>query len=674
MAKKTLSDQDSQPTSKTAQTMARLRDQIEAHNYAYFVLDKPVISDREFDKLFEELLKLEKEHPELRTPDSPTLKVGGAVLDAFVKMEHRTPMLSLQNSYSPEDILAFDERVRRALGSKKAIEYYGEPKLDGLAIELIYENGRLTHAITRGDGLVGEEVTHNVRTIKSVPLKLQRKVPLLEVRGEILMFKEDFKKLNEEQIDEGDEPFANPRNAAAGTIRQLDPSITAGRNLRFFAYGLGDYRGIEITSQENLFAEFQKLGLPSMGGKFAKVCDSVNDALEYYRNMEERRHSLAFDIDGVVVKVNSWQLQSELGFVARSPRWATAAKYEPEQAETIVEKIWVSVGRTGALTPVVVMKPVQVGGVTITNATLHNQDEVERKDVRVGDTILVRRAGDVIPEVVSIVEGKRPKGTKPFRIPDKCPICDTRTVRIEGEAATRCPNVQCPARIKQSLMHFCGRRQMNIEGLGDRWIEILVDKGMVQSFSDLYRLTVEDLLTLDRQGEKLAGKIIKNIEASKKAELARFIGALGIKFVGEQTAKYLAKKYGAIERVMSASFEELQSVEEIGPRVAEAVSSAFKDKNLKKDIQRMLELGVEFERPRAGTNKLQGLTFVITGTLPVPRTEAQEVLERNGAHVGSSVSKKTDYLLAGEDAGSKLDKAREVGTKIVSWEDLQKMI
>jgi DNA ligase (NAD+) len=663
MAKKTLQEQAS-----------KLREQIEAHNYAYHVLDKPAISDREFDKLFDELLKLEKEHPDLRIPDSPTMKVGGAVLDAFVKMEHRTPMLSLQNSYSEEDIVAFDERVRKVLGPSEKIEYFCEPKLDGLAIELIYEKGRLAYALTRGDGLVGEDVTHNVRTIKSVPLKLQKEIPLFEVRGEILMFKKDFKRLNEEQVEEGEEPFANPRNAAAGTIRQLDPSIAASRPLRFFAYGSGDSRGIEIKTQEQLFSEFNKFGLPSMGQKFTAVCKTVDDVLKYYKKMEGRRHELDFDIDGVVVKVNSWRLQNELGFVARSPRWATAAKYEPEQAETKVEDIWVSVGRTGALTPVVVMRPVQVGGVTITNATLHNQDEADRKDVRVGDTIIVRRAGDVIPEVVGVVEKKRPPGTRPFKIPDKCPICGTKAVRAEGEAATRCPNIHCPARIKQGLMYFCGRRQMNIEGLGDRWIEILVDKGMVKSFSDLYRLTVADLMTLDRQGEKLANKIINNIEGSKKADLARFINALGIKFVGEQTAKYLAKKYGDIEKIMKASYEELQNVEEIGPRIAESIYEAFQDKRLRKDIETMMDLGVEFEKPKAGTNKLQGLTFVITGTLPVSRTAAQEVLEDNGAHVGSSVSKKTDYLLAGEDAGSKLEKAREVGTKIISWDDLQKMI
>ncbi len=533
MAKKTLQEQ-----------AHKLREQIEAHNYAYHVLDKPAISDREFDKLFEELLKLEKEHPELRSPDSPTMKVGGVVLDAFVKKEHRTPMLSLQNSYSEEEIVAFDERVRKVLGPSEKIEYFCEPKLDGLAIEIIYEKGRLTHAITRGDGLTGEDVTHNVRTIKSVPLKLRKEIPLLEVRGEILIFKEDFKNLNDEQVEEGEEPFANPRNAAAGTIRQLDPNITANRPLRFFAYGLGDSRGIEIKSQEILFSEFKRLGLPSMGGNFTTTCETVDEVLKYYKKMEGRRRSLDFDIDGVVIKVNSWRLQTELGFVARSPRWATAAKYEPEQAETIVEDIRVQVGRTGALTPVVVMKPVQVGGVTITNATLHNQDEVDRKDVRIGDTIIVRRAGDVIPEVVQSIVEKRPKGAKAFKIPDKCPACGTKAVRMEGEAATRCPNILCPARIKQGLMHFAGRRAMNIEGLGDRWIEILVDQGMVKSFSDLYRLTTKDLLTLERQGEKLANKIINNIEESKRAGLARFIFALGIKFVGEQTAKYLAKKYG----------------------------------------------------------------------------------------------------------------------------------
>jgi DNA ligase (NAD+) len=605
--------------------------------------------------------------------------------------------------------VAFDERVKKVLGSDAKLDssgepklgyycepklgyycepklsYYCEPKLDGLAIELVYEKGLFVRALTRGDGLVGEDVSSNIRTIKSIPLKLRdTSIALFEVRGEILMGKKDFKLLNEAQQENGEEPFANPRNAAAGTIRQLDPKIAAQRPLKFFSYGLGAYRGINIETQEELHKKFKQLGFPTiahteklqrlLGRPVARVSKTLDEVLEYYKWIQSHRHQLDFDIDGIVVKVNSWSIQQELGFVARSPRWATAAKYEPEQAETQIEDISIQVGRTGALTPVANMKPVQVGGVTIVHATLHNQDEIDRKDVRVGDTVVVQRAGDVIPEVVRVILEKRPKKSKPFLIPEKCPVCSTKAVRLEGEAITRCPNPLCQARIKESIKHFAARRAMNIEGLGDRWIDMFVDKGLVKSFSDLYRLTTDDLLKLERQGEKSSTKIIKNIEGSKKAELGRFIFALGIRFVGEQTAKYLARKYGDVHRLMNASLEELQNVEEVGPKIAQSIYSSFQDKRLRKDIHELIALGIEFEKPKEGTNKLQGLTFVITGTLPVPRPEAQEVLEANGAHVSSSVSKKTDYLLAGEDAGSKLEKARANNVKVITWSELQALL
>ncbi len=672
-------------TARSAEQIEKLKIEIDAHNYAYHMLDKPVISDREYDKLFQELLTLEQQHPELKTADSPTQRVGGEPLDAFVKIDHRIPMLSLQNSYSPEEILDFDGRVKKVLGSTCDIEYFCEPKLDGLAMELIYEKGQLVRALTRGDGVTGEDVTNNIRTMASVPLKLRGEAPaLFEVRGEVLMLKNDFKVLNETQQENGEEPFANPRNAAAGSIRQLDPKIAASRPLKFFAYGLGDFRGISIASQLQLHEEFKKLGLPTLalsdklkkflGAPIARVSKTLDEVIEYYNWVEKNRHRLDFDIDGVVIKVNSWHLQSELGFVARSPRWATAAKFEPEQAETQIENISVQVGRTGALTPVANMTPVQVGGVTVTHATLHNQDEIDRKDVREKDYVVIQRAGDVIPEVVRVITEKRKKNSKPFLIPEKCPVCNTKAVRVEGEAITRCPNTLCQARLKESLKHFVGRRAMNIEGLGDRWIDILVDKKLVESFSDLYRLNAEDLLKLDRQGDKLATKIIKNIQASKTAELARFIFALGIRFVGEQTGKYLAKRYGALEPILEASLEELQNVEEVGPKVAQSIYAALKDKKLRADILEMIKLGIEFEKPKAGGNKLQGKTFVITGTLPVSRTDAQRLLEENGAHVASSVSKKTSCLLAGNDAGSKLDKAKELEIPVLSWEDVLNLL
>jgi len=667
-----------------AEEAAKLRQQIEEHNYLYHVLDRPVISDREFDELFNKLIQIESEQPELRTPDSPTQRVGGQALESFKKIEHRVPMLSLQNSYSIDDIASFHARVQKALGDNVSLDYYCEPKLDGMAIELIYENGRLTRALTRGDGFTGEDVTSNVRTIASVPLKLRDdSVPLFEVRGEVLMLKKDFKALNEAQQENGEEPFANPRNAAAGTVRQLDPRIAASRPLKFFAYALGDYRGIEVKSQAELHEQFQHLGLPSLahsdrlkkqlGGPVTRVCRGLDEVLKYYKWIQSHRHNLDFDIDGIVIKVNSWKLQNEVGFVARSPRWANAAKYEPEQAQTKIEDITVQVGRTGALTPVANMIPVSVGGVTITHATLHNQDEIDRKDIRVGDFVIVQRAGDVIPEVVRVLTEKRSKSSKPYKLPKNCPVCGTTAFRPEGEAVMRCPNPLCRARLKESIKHFASRRAMNLEGLGDRWIDLFVDRDLVSRFSDIYRIKKEDLLQFERQGEKLATKIIKNIEASKKADLARFIYALGIRFVGEQTAKYLARKYGDIEKLMTASLEELQSVEEVGPRIAESIYNAFKDKRFIKDIHEMMRLGVEFEKPKEGSHKLQGLTFVITGTLPVPRTEAQALLETNGAHISSSVSKKTSYVLAGEEAGSKLEKAQALGIKIITWDELLKL-
>jgi DNA ligase (NAD+) len=686
---------------KAEKRIQTLRIEIERANYLYHALDQPTMSDREYDRLFQELLDLEEAFPDLVTPESPSQRVGGAPLSAFEKIAHRQPMLSLSNSYSPEDIAAFDERINKILERKGEVEYFCEPKFDGLAIELIYENGRLTCALTRGDGSVGENVLTNVRTMKSVPQKLAKAPELLEVRGEILMFKKDFAALNEAQQEQGVVPFANPRNAAAGSLRQLDPKITASRPLRLFAYAPGVVEGKTFASQEQFETYLDELQIPTVGQSeedsfadfvkrvekdlkgakrppLARVCRGAAEAIEYYHFIEKIRKFLPFDIDGIVVKVNSYRLQQELGFVARSPRWATAAKFNPEQAETVIERIEVQVGRTGALTPVAVMTPVKVGGVTVTNATLHNQDEIDRKDVRVGDTVVIQRAGDVIPEVVRVITEKRPRKSSPFKIPSKCPVCNHPATRAEDEVVARCTNPLCPAIVKNSLVHFIGRRAMNIEGLGDRMIETLVNEGLVKSFSDLYRLKYEDLIALERQGDKSVKNTLESIEASKATTLPRLIFALGIRFVGETTAKSLATHFGTIEKLEEASLEELLNVRDIGEKVGESVVKAFTNKQLRKEVADLQKLGVRYDaiekKASAGSTKLEGKKFVITGTLPVPRDNVKDTIEANGGTVSGSVSKKTDYVLAGEEAGSKLDKATELGVAVLDWDGFQALL
>lgn len=650
------------------------------HDYNYYVLDRPTITDYEYDQLFAELLKLEKNEKGLDLSDSPSLRVGGSPLEAFEKVSHRLPMLSLSNSYSPEDIFDFDERVKKFLNTDKDIEYFCEPKFDGLSMELIYEDGHFVRALTRGDGTVGEDVSQNVRTIKSIPLKLSLKHPpaLLEIRGEVLIFKQDFAKLNETQQENGQQTFANPRNAAAGTVRQLDPKIVASRPLRFFAYALGAVDGIGFSSQEEIEQFFAKHEIPTaldLKKEIVQVCKGPASVVEYYHHIEKLRPHLPFDIDGIVIKVNSLHQQDDLGLVARSPRWATAAKFKPEQAQTVVENIIVQVGRTGALTPVAIMKPVKVGGVTVTNSTLHNQDEINRKDVRIGDTVVIQRAGDVIPEVVSVILDKRPKNSQPFLLPTQCPACGHPVKKMEEEVVTRCVNPFCVAMVKESLKHFVGRRAMNIDKVGDRLIETLVDHKFLSRFSDFYRLTKENILSLDRQGDKSAENVINSIENSKHPTLARFIFALGIRFVGEQTAKHLADHFLTIDNFVKASEEELLQVPEIGPKVATAITAWTSDKKLVQEIHDMQSLGVKIANPvRAHEGKLSGKSFLITGTLPVKRDDAKDFIEKNGGKILGSVSSKLNFLVVGEDPGSKLEKAQSLGVKILSWEELQNMI
>lgn len=651
------------------------------HDYLYHVLDRPEITDYEYDKLYQELVKLEKADPTLDLTGSPSQRVGGPVVDAFQKVAHRKPMLSLANTYSPEELSEFDERVRKFLNTEKPLEYFCEPKFDGLALELVYEDGRLVRALTRGDGTTGEDVISNVRTMRSVPLVLNMKRPpkLLEVRGEALLFKKDFLELNEAQQEAGQPVFANPRNAAAGTIRQLDPSIAASRPLRFFAYSLGEVDGVTFKDQNEAETKLGEWGLPIAGEcegvALRQLREGPEAVIEYYHQIESLRHKLPFDIDGVVIKVNSFALQEDLGLVARSPRWATAAKYKPEQSETVVENIVIQVGRTGALTPVAIMTPVRVGGVTVTNATLHNQEEISRKDIRVGDTVVIQRAGDVIPEVVRVVIEKRPKKSIAFEMPDKCPECGKRVEKAEEEVVTRCVNPFCPAIVKESLKHFAGRRAMNLDKVGDKIIDALNEAGLVKSFSDFYRLTKEDVLTLERQGDKSAENIINSIEKSKKTTLPRLIFALGIRFVGEQTAKALADHFGTLEKFLDASESDLLSIPDIGPKVALSIQQWLTQKKLVKEAQALLDLGVEFEKlKRVEGGKLSGSSFLVTGTLPVKRDEAHALIEANGGKLLSSVSAKLSYLVVGEEAGSKLEKAQRLGVTIIDWDQLQKMI
>lgn len=651
--------------------------QIQLHDHQYHTLDKPQISDYEYDQLFRQLQDLEKKFPQWVLEDSPTHRVGGLPSEKFMKASHRVPMLSLQNTYSPEEILEFDERVRKFSQRSESPAYFCEPKLDGLAIELVYEFGVFKKALTRGDGTVGEDVTANIRTIKSVPLVLKKKnIPVLDIRGEILMFKSDFETLNEAQVSEGIEPFANPRNATAGTVRQLDPKITSQRNLRFFAHSLGHYEGVEFESQSSLLSELETLGFAANSrlSNIVKLCKTPAEVVTFYKDIEKIRTQLPFEIDGIVIKVDSFNLQKELGFVARSPRWAVAAKFKPDQAETVVEDIQIQVGRTGALTPVAIMKPVSVGGVTITHATLHNIDEVRRKDVRVGSTVVIQRAGDVIPEIVSVVESPRQAKLKPFEMPTNCPTCQTPVERNDEEKVTRCTNESCGSRVKEGLKHFVSRRAMNIEKLGDRIIDTLVDNGLVKSFSDIYLLNKEKVLSLERQGDKSAENLINSIEASRKVTLARFIYSLGIRFVGEQTAKDLADHYKSIELFLETNEEELLRIEGIGPKVALSVLSSLKNTAFVSEVKKLIKNGVEITSEKLESKKLQGLSFVITGTLPIGRDEAKDTIEKNGGKVSSSVSKKVNYVLVGEDAGSKAEKAAELNLAILSWDEFTKLL
>lgn len=649
-----------------------LRDIINEHNYRYYVLDNPEVPDVVYDRLFRELQQLEKEHPQFIDSQSPTQRVGSKPDNGFSEVQHKLPMLSLDNAMDGDEFLSFNKRVKERLGETSEIEYVCEPKLDGLAVSIIYKNGVFTQAATRGDGTVGEDITTNVKTIQSIPLKLRDNNPpqYLEVRGEVFMPLQTFKKLNEQAIQENTKPFANPRNAAAGSLRQLDPSITSTRKLAFYAYGLGltsDDFSISDSHYEQLI-RLKSLGFPV--STEMKVCQGSMAVLDYFENLQERRNELGFEIDGVVCKVNNFALQHQLGFVSRAPRWAIALKFPAQEEMTQLLGVDFQVGRTGALTPVARLEPVYVGGVTVSNATLHNMDEVTRLELKIGDTVIIKRAGDVIPQVAAVVMSERPSDAVAITAPSECPICSSAVERLEGEAVIRCTGgIACSAQRSQAIKHFASRKAMDIDGLGDKLIDLLVDLNHIHHYSDLYKLKFSELAELERMGEKSSQKLLDALETSKLTELHKFIYALGIREVGEVTAKNLAKNFLTIDGIKRASLEDLVAINDIGPIVAQHVYNYFSNESNLSEIDELISVGIkwpEIEALDESSLVLQGKTFVITGTLQaMTRQEAKALLESLGAKVAGSVSKNTSALVAGEKAGSKLKKAQELGIEVL---------
>jgi DNA ligase (NAD+) len=663
---------------EAALALQQLKQRIAEYDYHYYVLDAPLVSDNEYDGVYRELVELEQQYPELVTPDSPSQRVGGLASAAFDSVQHRQAMLSLNNAFSDQELEAFDRRVREAT-DETVVEYAVEPKFDGLAITLTYEDGVFVQGATRGDGYTGENVTHNLKTIRAIPTRLTVAQPpaLLEVRGEVLMLKKDFEKLNQQQAATGGKLFANPRNAAAGSLRQLDSNITAKRPLHFFAYGLGASAGIpELNSHAQAMQYLADLRFPVTALRTVKA--GAQGLRDYYAEIGELRSKLPFDIDGVVYKVNDFDLQRTLGFVSRAPRWAVAHKFAAEEAITLVEDITVQVGRTGAITPVARLKPVFVGGVTVTNATLHNEDELRRKDIHIGDTVIVRRAGDVIPEVVAAKPELRPADARAFVMPTACPECGSHVVRLQDEAIARCSGgLICPAQRKQAVTHFASRRAMDIEGLGEKLVDQLVARNLVNHLDDVYRLDLAMLSGLDRMAEKSAQNVLDAIDKSKQASLPRFIYALGIRNVGEATAKDLAQHYGDLDTLMQADIESLLQVNDVGPVVADAVYQFFQEPHNREVIAAMRTLGVHWADipKKIQSAAFAGKTFVLTGTLPsLKRDQAQAMIEAVGGKVSGSVSAKTSYVVAGAEAGSKLEKAQQLNVTILDEAALLAML
>jgi DNA ligase (NAD+) len=668
----------SKPDKKVIERVKDLREQINYHNYLYYVLDNPEISDAFYDRLFDELLELEKKYPELVTSDSPTQRVGATPLEEFKTVRHSLPMLSLNKATSEPEFLDFHRRVLELSGAdEKKIKYTVEPKFDGLAVELAYENGILTIGSTRGDGVVGEDVTLNLRTIKTIPLKLMGKgyPSLLEVRGEVIINKDDFEKLNKEREKTGEPLFANPRNAAAGSVRQLDPKVTSQRPLNMFVYAVGRVEGKKLTNHWDSIVYSKQLGFKI--SQYVELCQSVEQVKEYYQRILDIRNDLPYEIDGIVIKVNEFALQEKLGELSRSPRWAVAWKFPAQQENTKIRDIIVSVGRTGALTPVAMLEPVRVGGVEVSRATLHNEDEVRKKDVRIGDTVVIQRAGDVIPEVVKVVESKRTGKEKKFVMPDKCPVCGSKVERPEGEAIHRCTGIACPAQIKENLAHFVSKGAMDMDGLGYKFLEQMVDKKIIQDQADLYFLKKEDMMKMDRMGDKLAQNLLDAIDNSRNPSLTNLIYALGIRNVGYHLAGVLAKNFKSIDNLAKQTVDDLTQVYEIGPIVAQSIYNFFHNPKNLKVLEKLKKGGVKFpvEKVKVKETPFSGKTFVLTGGLDsFTRDEATKIIEEMGGRISSSVSKKTDFVVVGKDPGSKYDNALKLGVKTINEEEFKKVI
>ena len=655
-----------------AAEIEKLREELHHHEHLYYVLDRPEITDAEYDERMRRLQALEAEHPDLLTPDSPTQRVGGKPREGFIKVHHSSPMLSLDNALNDAELRDFDRRVRELLGGAE-YRYVTELKMDGLSMAAHYRGGQFTGAVTRGDGTIGEDVTENARTIRSLPLHVKTKLPAFEVRGETVMSRRAFERLNADRDEKGLSRFANPRNAAAGSLRQLEPQITASRRLEYYTYFLLTEGRPAYDSHWESLTTLKEMGF-KVNDK-SRPCATIDEVLAFCAHWEAERENLPYEIDGVVIKVDSVEQQRRLGYTAKAPRWAIAYKYPARQATTSVEAIEVQVGRTGALTPVAKLKAVEVGGVTVSRATLHNEDEIARLGLQIGDEVVVERSGDVIPKVVRV--SSQGSYRKPFTMPANCPVCQSRIVREEGEAASRCINANGPARLKESILHFASRGVMNIDGMGDALVDQLVDRGIVHNVADLYDLKIEDLMSLERMGVKSAGNVIRNIDKSRKNPLPRVLTALGIRFVGERTAVFLAQAFGSMDAIERASVEELQQADEVGPKVAEAIAQFFRVPGNRELVDRLRKADLQFTyaytRPKGGP--LEGSTFVLTGTLPtLSREEAKRLIEEAGGKVASAVSKKTSYVLAGEDAGSKLDKARQLEIRVINEDEFHAML
>ena len=656
----------------------QLREQLNRHSYLYYVVDSPEIPDSEYDRLYRELQQLEQKYPDQVTPDSPTQRVGEQPLKSFSQITHRIPMLSLDNAFSEDELEAFFKRIHDRLELDEELAFNAEPKLDGLAVSLVYQQGLFVQAATRGDGTTGEDVTQNVRTIHAVPLRLTGEAypDLLEVRGEVFMPKDGFNQLNRRALEKGEKTFVNPRNAAAGSLRQLDPRITASRPLAFYCYSTGAVDDGDIPDTQNkVLLQLQQWGLPVCAE--VKLVKGIKGCVNYYENIQRQRDELPYDIDGVVYKVNNLELQHRLGFVARAPRWAIAHKFPAQEEVTYITHVDFQVGRTGAITPVARLQPVFVGGVTVSNATLHNMDEIERKDVRIGDKVFIRRAGDVIPEVVRVVPGSRKKNVRKIQLPDHCPVCGSDIERIEGEAVARCTGgLICKAQRTEAIKHFASRKAMDIDGLGDKLVEQMVESGLIETVVDLYRLGVDEVAELDRMGQKSAENLIAAINSSRKPALEKLIYALGIREVGEATARSLSLSFESLQHIMDADEDVLQQIQDIGPVVAKHITHFFAQPHNQQVIEQLLN-EIDIQLPSVGRNKqvLTGKTFVITGTLSaMTREEAREMLQAAGAKVSGSVSAKTDYLLAGEKAGSKLTKAEKLGVEVIDEAGLKQLL